>query len=237
MRVSLSEPQGETRRVMSAQAAFIIGDALSDRESRSETFNLESPLGTRFWSAVKTGTSKDMRDNWCVGYSELFTAGVWVGNFSGEPMWNVTGVTGAAPVWVELMNRLHRTTGSAAPAPPPEVVARHVAVRPTGQARREWFIAGTETGEIRQAQDAGQARIVYPADGALVALDPDIPPDRQKVFFEAHTGSAPLRWIIDGRSMGAAEELLLWPPTKGKHTAALADEQDRIVDSVAFEVR
>jgi len=34
--------------------------------------------------AVKTGTSKDMRDNWCVGFSDKYTVGVWAGNFSGE---------------------------------------------------------------------------------------------------------------------------------------------------------
>ena len=82
---------------------------------------------------MKTGTSKDMRDNWCVGYSRSYTAGVWVGNFSGEPMRDVTGVTGAAPVWVEVMNRLHREADSAAPSPPEGVVAR----------AREWFLRGT----------------------------------------------------------------------------------------------
>ena len=56
------------RRVMDENAAYIISNILSDREARSETFGLENPLSTRFWTAVKTGTSKDMRDNWCVGY-------------------------------------------------------------------------------------------------------------------------------------------------------------------------
>ena len=57
----------------------------------------ESALATRFFSAVKTGTSKEMRDNWCVGFSERYTVGVWVGNASGAPMHDVSGVTGAAP--------------------------------------------------------------------------------------------------------------------------------------------
>ncbi|MCU0605679.1 MAG: hypothetical protein MUC33_23830, partial [Desulfobacterales bacterium] len=65
------------RRVFSPQAAFIISDILADREARAPTFRLENPLATRFWTAVKTGTSKDMRDNWCVGYSQRFTVGVW----------------------------------------------------------------------------------------------------------------------------------------------------------------
>ena len=47
-----------------------------------------------------------MRDNWCIGYNHKYTVGVWVGNFSGEPMWNVSGVTGAAPAWRDIMNRL-----------------------------------------------------------------------------------------------------------------------------------
>ncbi|UUZ49903.1 hypothetical protein LP420_07110 [Massilia sp. B-10] len=54
---------------------------LSDRAARSVTFGLKNELATTFWSAVKTGTSKDMRDNWCVGYTDRYTVAVWVGNF------------------------------------------------------------------------------------------------------------------------------------------------------------
>ena len=56
---------------------------------------------------MKTGTSKEMRDNWCIGYSQRYTVGVWVGNFSGQPMRDVSGVFGATPVWLEVMNQLH----------------------------------------------------------------------------------------------------------------------------------
>jgi penicillin-binding protein 1C len=56
---------------------------------------LKNELATTFWAAVKTGTSKDMRDNWCVGYSDKYTVGVWVGNFNGQSMWDVSGVSGA----------------------------------------------------------------------------------------------------------------------------------------------
>ncbi len=98
------ESLSRKRKVFSKEAAFLVSDILSDREARSVTFGLESPLSTRYWTAVKTGTSKDMRDNWCVGYSTRYTVGVWVGNFNGEPMWNVSGITGAAPVWVEIMD-------------------------------------------------------------------------------------------------------------------------------------
>ena len=81
----ISEENGsvQKKRVFSKEATFLISDILSDREARSATFGLENPLSTRFWTAVKTGTSKDMRDNWCVGYSRKYTVGVWTGNFSG----------------------------------------------------------------------------------------------------------------------------------------------------------
>jgi hypothetical protein len=84
------EPQ---KRIYSKEAAFIVSDILSDRESRRRTFSLESPLSTRFWTAVKTGTSKGMRDNWCIGFSDRYTVGVWAGNFSGELTTDDYGVT------------------------------------------------------------------------------------------------------------------------------------------------
>src|SRR5512139_616491 len=163
-------------RVFSKEATFLISDILSDREARSTTFGLENPLSTRFWTAVKTGTSKDMRDNWCIGYSRKYTVGVWVGNFSGEPMWNVSGMAGAAPVWLDVMNHLHRRTPSKAPKAAPGLVQRQVAFRgnlePT---RTEWFIAGTQPEEaIVLERQHGIARIVYPQPATIITLDPDI---------------------------------------------------------------
>ena len=99
--------QNPPTRVMSEEAAFIVADILSDRAGRAVTFGLDNPLVTRFWSAVKTGTSKDMRDNWCIGFSSDYSVGVWVGNFEGDAMHRVSGVTGAAPVWLTIMNALH----------------------------------------------------------------------------------------------------------------------------------
>ncbi len=105
-------PGGERNRASAARvrraASFIVTDILADRSARATTFGLENPLATRVWSAAKTGTSKDMRDNWCVGYTSRYTVGVWVGNFSGAPMHDVSGVTGAAPVWRDLVHFLHR---------------------------------------------------------------------------------------------------------------------------------
>jgi penicillin-binding protein 1C len=233
LRLTFDEPSGTGRRVLSPEAAFIVADILSDRESRSQTFSLESPLSTRFWTAVKTGTSKDMRDNWCVGFSDRYTVGVWAGNFSGEPMWNVSGITGAAPVWVEIMNQLHRDQTSSAPAPLPGVVAGAI---PGSKGRREWFLRGTEAAVVAGLARSG-SRIAYPAPGTVIAFDPDIPSEDQKVFFEAEPKDDRLHWVLDGESIGSAGKLFLWTPKSGKHTLALLDSSGHALDSIAFEVR
>ena len=49
--------------------------------------------------AVKTGTSKDFRDNWTVGFTRYLVAGVWAGNNDGQPMRHADGITGAGPIW------------------------------------------------------------------------------------------------------------------------------------------
>jgi penicillin-binding protein 1C len=80
---------GRPRQAFAADAAFLVSDILADREARAGTFGLESWLATPYWTAAKTGTSKDMRDNWCLGYSRRYTVAVWVGNAAGEPMRDV----------------------------------------------------------------------------------------------------------------------------------------------------
>jgi penicillin-binding protein 1C len=219
------------------RAAFIVGDILSDANARARTFGLDSVLGTRFWSAVKTGTSKDMRDNWAVGWSERYTAGVWVGNASGAPMWDVSGTSGAAPVWAELMGFLHRREASRAPAPPPGVVRSHVRFSDELEAARdEWFIAGTEQPlfAIPGAAAESAPRIIAPSDGTVIALDPDIPPRHQRVRFESEGRG--LQWRIDGKlfARGSSAQWLPWP---GRHVVELVDARGRVLDQVKLEVR
>ena len=160
--------------------------------SRSVTFGLESPLATRFWSAVKTGTSKDMRDNWCVGFSRRYTVGVWVGNFSGEPMRDVSGVTGAAPVWLGRDELAAPRRAERPPAPPPGVLARRDAFADAVEPpRAEWFLAGTEPPRPQPLAPDRRASSPRPT-AAVIALDPDIPAARQRLAFEARAASARL---------------------------------------------
>lgn len=227
------------RQVMDRRAAYIVASILSDRESRSGTFGLENVLATRYWTAVKTGTSKDMRDNWCVGFSEAFTVGVWVGNFSGEPMWNVTGISGAAPVWLDLMNTLHRVRPSRPPAPPPGLRERWVAVPGLNEpARREWFVAGTEpAGEsVAPVRGPARPRIAYPVDGSVIALDQDIPPGHERILLQAVSATPACQWLLNGEFLGAAQDVL-WRPVRGRHALCLADEEGQTLDAVTFVVR
>jgi len=227
------------KRILSPGASFIVSDILSDRGAREATFGLENLLSTPFRTAVKTGTSKDMRDNWCVGFSKEYTVGVWVGNFRGDPMWNVSGISGAAPVWAEVMGHLHRERPASFPSPPPGVVPHRVAFPGEVEGdRTEWFIAGTEPFRTVPARAIrGIARIRYPSDGMVVALDPDIPPGRQLVFLEAAGGDAAHSLVLDGVRLGTPDRLLPWRPQPGAHTLSLVDGDGSVVDTVSFSVR
>jgi len=235
---------------MDPAAVWIVDDILADNDARVPTFGLDNALATPYRSAVKTGTSKDMRDNWCIGFSAHYTVGVWVGNASGAPMHAVSGVSGAAPVWRTILDALERrgpgdSARSAAvrfgaPAPAGVTMQAIDYTPPIEPARREWFIAGTETSHLQLASAAGRAarRIAAPEDGTVVAIDPDIPPAVQRMRFEAvrplATGSA---WRLDGRRLGAATMPTSWAPWPGQHLLELVDGRGRAVDAVRFEVR
>ncbi|RIK96727.1 MAG: penicillin-binding protein 1C, partial [Proteobacteria bacterium] len=226
LRVTPKGDAGRARRVLSEQAVWLVADALADRASRAPTFGLESPLATRRWSAVKTGTSKDMRDNWCLGWTRRFTAGVWVGNFSGASMWDVSGVDGAAPAWLEIVEALP-DDGADAPPPPPGVV----------RAGGTFLLAGTEPATAAAPRTRAPQRILAPLDGALLALDPDIPDARERILVEAEPADASLSLVLDGVRIGHAAEPVLWQPVRGRHVLALLDAGGREVDAVAFRVR
>ena len=200
----ISGENGSARKkqIFSKEATFLVSDILSDREARSATFGLENPLSTRFWTAVKTGTSKDMRDNWCIGYSRKVTVGVWTGNFSGEPMWNVSGVTGAAPIWMEMMDFLHRDVSSIQREALSGLVRKKIEFSQGAAAsREEWFIRGTEPSAQNQTAGQFNPKIIYPPSGTVIAIDPDIPPELQKVFFVCQVHEDDFQWVLNGSAL------------------------------------
>ena len=79
------------------------------------------------------------------------------------------------------------------------------------------------------------ARIVAPAPGSIIALDPDIPPAHQRLQFEA-AGGAALRWRIDGKPVGQGARLA-WLPWPGRHRVELLDARGQLQDSLQIEVR
>jgi penicillin-binding protein 1C len=239
-------------RVFDERAAWLVGDILADRGARAPTFGLENALATRRWSAVKTGTSNNMRDNWCIGWSRRYTVAVWVGNFEGDAMRAVSGITGAAPAWTAIMQQLEGTTSvtrstqhssatmpADAPAPPPGLVARRIefaaGIEPP---RREWFLAGTEQARFAAAPaNTRRTRIVHPVDGAVLALDPDIPAAAQQLVLGAEPELPGLRWRIDGRELTPAEGSR-WALEPGRHTIVLASAGSaETLDSVEIVVR
>jgi penicillin-binding protein 1C len=226
-------------RVMPEAVAFLVSDVLSDPTARASSFGLASPLGTRGWTAVKTGTSKDMRDNWCVGYSDRYTVAVWVGNFEGDSMLDVSGVTGAAPAWAEIMQWLHEDRPSRPPQTPAGVVAQAIEFVPAVEpARRGWFLAGTELErvEVLAGGPAG-ARIASPANGTTIALDPDIPHANQYVIVEGRGADTSLALYLDGRRLGSADRPRRWRPVPGDHRIELRTVDGRVRDTAHFTVR
>jgi Penicillin-Binding Protein C-terminus Family. len=84
------------------------------------------------------------------------------------------------------------------------------------------------------ASAAAAHRITAPTDGTVLALDPDIPPQHQRVELTASTADA--RWQVDGRPLGRGARLP-WFPLPGRHQIALVDARGALLDSIMLEVR
>jgi len=111
-------------QVFSREISFLLADILRDDAARIPAFGEGSVLDLPFPCAVKTGTTKDFRDNWTVGFTSDYTVGVWVGNFDGEAMRQVSGVSGAGPIFRDIMLTLHRDTPPLPIAKPEYVIAQ-----------------------------------------------------------------------------------------------------------------
>ena len=160
------------QRFVSAQAAALTLDILADASARVPGFGLETPFEFPFPAAAKTGTSRHFTDNWAVATTGGFTVATWVGNFSGQPMEGVSGITGAGPLLHRaVMLTAQRYAPGVLPTPAQSGlvamdVCRLSGLRATADCPpiREWFMPGTEPRAADTWMRAG--RVTLPAEYA-----------------------------------------------------------------------
>jgi penicillin-binding protein 1C len=220
-------------RVFSAQVAYIITDILADPDARRPSFGYHNPLSFPFPVAAKTGTSKDFRDNWTVGYTPRYTVGVWVGNFEGEPMHNVSGISGSGPIFRDIMLLLHPKEDTAGFPEPEGIVRADICplsgLKPTASCPgvvAEVFVEGTEPRElcgyhhrgaeaVITADEVGgrtapsRFEIAFPRAGDIFKLDPILRKEYQRIKLRAAVprtaGISRVEWWVNGDKVGEAE--------------------------------
>ncbi len=124
-------------QVITPGVAFLLIDILKDNKARAPEFGFRSQLVVTGHPeiAVKTGTSNSFRDNLTIGFSQKYLTAVWVGNNDNSPMNRIaSGITGAAPIWNEIMNRLMAQEPSLAWEAPDDVLSMQVC------GYSEWFL-------------------------------------------------------------------------------------------------
>ena len=116
-------------RAISEEAAFIVSHIMQDNNARSPAFGTNSELVVPDKAvSVKTGTTDDLRDNWTIGYTPNFLVAVWVGNNDFTPMNQgvASGLTGASPVWNDMMSYLLKDQPNLPPVKPNGVIGAQV---------------------------------------------------------------------------------------------------------------
>jgi penicillin-binding protein 1C len=173
-------PQVGTR-VLDERVAYIITDILSDDSARRPGFGPNSILNIGRAAAAKTGTTTDFRDNWVMGYTPELVVGVWVGNADYTPMIDVTGLTGAGPIWHHTIRTLSADLPESTFTRPSGLERAEICSLsgklPTDactSTRQEWFVAGTAPTE---RDDMHQTYTVDTVTGQLA--DDATPPERR----------------------------------------------------------
>lgn len=186
-----SPPPPAQEQVLDTRVAWLISDILSDDEARSIGFGRNSVLNIGRPAAVKTGTTTNFHDNWTVGYTPELVVGVWAGNTDYQPMSDVTGLTGAAPIWHEYLRTVLGNNTPRQFTRPDSMLQAEICslsgLLPSPACpyqRLEWFIDGTQPTQedtfyrlVEIDQETGMlAAASTPLERRITTLALDLPP-------------------------------------------------------------
>lgn len=204
--MSGSNPEGQ--RVLSAVAAWEIGDILA---------GLAPPPGApRNRLAYKTGTSYGHRDAWAIGYDGRHVIGVWMGRPDGTPVPGAFGADTAAPVLFQAFARLKRQLDPQPPAPAATLLISNREL-PAPLQRFKSRADGL-------AAWVNAPAVAFPPEGAEVELLPG------GLMVKVQGGRGPFTWLANGVPLAVAERgrsSMLALPDSGFYTLSVIDAEGR----------
>ncbi|MGJ5676200.1 MAG: penicillin-binding protein 1C [Nostochopsis sp.] len=258
---TISPPPLPLHRSPNRKTWQLITDMLSDHHARATAFGVESVLNLPFPAAVKTGTSSNFRDTWTVGFTADYTVATWVGNFNGDPMRQVSGVTGAAPLWNRIMLHLHEHHQPANFPDPEGLVQLPICaisgLKPTPDCTsvvQEYFYPEDISAYqhqnnfnlssqyndwlAKQPQSnfgSDKLKILSPRNDDLFLLSPGEEGQQKLEFKLAGTSSESVEWWLNGEKLTTnSPKSLFWRLHPGHWT--LSVKSGDLTDSVTFQV-
>lgn len=237
--VLYTEERQSGQRVLGEDISFMITDILSDNAARVVEFGLYNILEIDRPAAVKTGTTRNFRDNWTIGYTPDFVVGVWVGNSDNSEMHNISGVYGAGPIWHDVMMEIHRGKEKKEFFPPASVEKKDGEWIPRNHPVVVTFadddVAGTEA-SLSNTDALKKASLIIkkPFDLDIFQLDPNVDTDVQQIRFEVEKESSvgAVQWIVNKKQIGSGDSIF-WQLTKGEFDilAQASDKSGEIMKS------
>ena len=199
---------GEGQRMMSAAAAWQVGDILA---------GLAPPPGAPANRlAYKTGTSYGNRDAWAIGYDGRHVVGVWLGRPDGTPVPGAFGADLAAPVLFQAFARLKPALDPQPPAPASVLLVANA------QLPQPLRLFRSRLAAFEGAADA--PKVAFPPDGAEVDLLPE------GLLVRVAGGTAPFTWLADGTPVALAldqTDAMIALPGRGFVTLSVIDAAGR----------
>jgi penicillin-binding protein 1C len=244
----------------------LITHILQDNKARLAEFGENNALEFTYPVAAKTGTSRNFNDNWTIGFTPQVTVGVWVGNSDGEPMKQVSGITGAGPIFHQVMDTINNHQNSAFKQLE-SLVATKICL-PSGllpqplctHTSEEFYLLGTEPKQIDtwyqqdglhlpqelhywqqrfQTKSIGGLTITTPQDQDVFLLDRETPLAAQKIKCTIHAPNVKKLTITLNQKVISSSTTCNLPLISGHYTLEVKGELDgkSVSDHVNYTIK
>lgn len=197
---------GFERKIAEEKYVQLINKILSDRKTGIEQFGLKSDINLFQKNyALKTGTSRDFRDSWIIGFTPDFLVGVWLGNTDNTSTEGISGQVGAGRIWSEIMDLLFNSEYNKKTPFEFNFIREFY-----GGNNIEYGLSDDDYEKSKNAlKEKELSLILNPHEGDVFLLE-----ENTKIILKA---SQSVNWFVNGKFLGESEEKIFLPQETGQY--------------------